>query len=434
MTGQGRGANTVALPDMRRGEVAISIATVLARCQSARIDQHRFQEPGARSRDGPGPARLLRHPGIAGQLRQLRTWRDVESHLRQWNDPTLLIARWATSSAWRAPIRSSLPPMSVSGGSGVFGPPASRTSASSSYAHGTGTPGGLTPRGPDLLRAMREAGMALDVTHLADDAFWQALEIFDGPIWASHNNCRALVPGDRQFSDDQLRALIERDAVIGAVLDIWMLYPTSWPGLRRTTVVSLEDVVDHIDHICQLAGNTRHVAVGSDLDGEFGTEQTPHDVDTIADLQKLPAILAVAWLHEVGHRRDHARQLAPHLQARAAGVTTMEKVRFGLIGTGTWGNVHAETYSTHHRASLAAVCDLDEARARNDRGPVGRPTDLYRLQRDAARSGYRRCRRRYAGLRPSRAYRRRGARGQAHHRGKTAGHHACRTSTRSPKP
>jgi len=139
---------------------------------------------------------------------------------------------------------------------------------------------------------MREAGMALDVTHLADDAFWQAVEIFDGPIWASHNNCRALVPGDRQFSDDQLRCLIQRDAVIGAVLDIWMLYPPFVVGETPNTVVSLQTVVDHIDHICQLSGNTRHVAIGSDLDGEFGTEQTPHDVDTIADLQKLPAILA----------------------------------------------------------------------------------------------------------------------------------------------
>ena len=114
---------------------------------------------------------------------------------------------------------------------------------------------------------------------------------FDGPIWASHNNCRALVPGDRQFSDDQLRYLIERDAVIGAVLDIWMLYPKFVTGATPNSVVSLEDVVNHIDHICQLAGNARNVAVGSDLDGEFGAEQTPHDVNTIADLQKLPGIL-----------------------------------------------------------------------------------------------------------------------------------------------
>jgi membrane dipeptidase len=159
------------------------------------------------------------------------------------------------------------------------------------YAHGTGVSGGLTSRGADLLRAMREAGMVLDVTHLADEAFWQAIEIFDGPVWASHHNCRALVPGDRQLTDEQISCLIQRDAVIGAVLDAWMLYPEFVAGKTPNTVVDLNDVVNHVDHICQLAGNTRHVAVGSDLDGEFGTEQTPHDVSTIADLQKLPAVL-----------------------------------------------------------------------------------------------------------------------------------------------
>jgi membrane dipeptidase len=133
--------------------------------------------------------------------------------------------------------------------------------------------------------------MVLDVTHLADEAFWQAIEIFDGPVWASHHNCRALVPGDRQLTDEQISCLIQRDAVIGAVLDMWMLYPEFVAGKTTNTVVDFNDVVNHIDHICQLAGNTRHVAVGSDLDGEFGTEQTPHDVNTIADLQKLPAVL-----------------------------------------------------------------------------------------------------------------------------------------------
>jgi membrane dipeptidase len=74
-------------------------------------------------------------------------------------------------------------------------------------------------------------------------------------------------------------------------LDIWMLYPDFVEEVTPNTVASLETVVNHIDHICQLAGNARHVAIGSDLDGEFGTEQTPHDVNTIADLQKLPPIL-----------------------------------------------------------------------------------------------------------------------------------------------
>jgi membrane dipeptidase len=71
-----------------------------------------------------------------------------------------------------------------------------------------------------------------------------------------------------------------------------MLYP-DWIRGRTTPQsagVTLETVVDHIDHICQLAGNANHVGLGTDLDGAFGKEQCPHDLETIADLQKLPEI------------------------------------------------------------------------------------------------------------------------------------------------
>jgi membrane dipeptidase len=108
---------------------------------------------------------------------------------------------------------------------------------------------------------------------------------------ASHNNCRVLVPHDRQYSDEQIRRLIERGAVIGAALDAWMLAPGYVPGKSTGRDVPLANVVDHIDHICQLAGNTNHVGIGSDLDGGFGTEQSPREIETIADLQKLAPLL-----------------------------------------------------------------------------------------------------------------------------------------------
>ena len=135
--------------------------------------------------------------------------------------------------------------------------------------------------------------MILDATHLCDDAFWQALELYDGPIWASHHNCRALVPHNRQLSDHMILALAQRDAVIGAAFDAWMLAP-GWVRGQTTPQsagVTLNTVVDHIDHICQLTGTARHCGIGSDLDGCFGTEQTPADLETIADLTKLPALL-----------------------------------------------------------------------------------------------------------------------------------------------
>jgi membrane dipeptidase len=141
---------------------------------------------------------------------------------------------------------------------------------------------------------MRRLGIVLDVTHLTDDAFWEALDLYDGPVWASHNNCRALVPHQRQFSDDQLKELIRRDAVIGAAFDAWMMVP-GWVRGKTTpqaTGVKIETIVDHIDHICHLAGTSQHCAIGSDLDGGYGTEQTAMDLDSIADLQRLKEILA----------------------------------------------------------------------------------------------------------------------------------------------
>jgi membrane dipeptidase len=120
------------------------------------------------------------------------------------------------------------------------------------------------------------------------------LDVFGGPIWASHNNCRALVPNDRQFSDEQILRLIERGAVIGGALDAWMMVPNWQRGetTPESSGVNLEHVIDHMDHICQLAGNARHIGIGTDLDGGYGREQSPGDLDTIADLQRLPALLS----------------------------------------------------------------------------------------------------------------------------------------------
>jgi membrane dipeptidase len=161
----------------------------------------------------------------------------------------------------------------------------------SPYAHGTGTEGGLFPQGPALLKEMERVGMILDVTHLSDQCFDEALDIYGGPVLASHHNCRALVPDQRQLTDAQIKRLVSRGAVIGTALDDWMLYPGWVRGESNPELVKLETMVDHIDRVCQLAGNPRHAAVGTDLDGGFGREQSPCDLDTIADLQRVPEML-----------------------------------------------------------------------------------------------------------------------------------------------
>ena len=121
----------------------------------------------------------------------------------------------------------------------------------------------------------------------------ERIDIFGGPVLASHHNCRALVPNQRQLTDAQIKRLVGRGAVIGTALDTWMLYP-GWERGKTTPEeagVKLKAMVDHIDRVCQLAGNAHHAAIGTDLDGGFGREQSPLDLDTIADLQRLPALL-----------------------------------------------------------------------------------------------------------------------------------------------
>ena len=161
------------------------------------------------------------------------------------------------------------------------------------YANGTDATGKMGEAGVQLLKEMERLNIILDATHLCDDAFWQALDNFGGHVWASHNNCRALVNHNRQYSDEMIKALINRGAVIGAALDAWMMVPGWVRGQSdpKQMNCNLEVMANHIDHICQLAGNTLHVGMGTDLDGAFGREQCPYDLETIADLQKVPNIL-----------------------------------------------------------------------------------------------------------------------------------------------
>jgi membrane dipeptidase len=161
------------------------------------------------------------------------------------------------------------------------------------YANGTNATGEMGTEGLALLKKMDELNIILDATHLCDDAFWQAMNNFHGHVWASHNLCRTLVDHNRQFSDDMIKVLIERGAVIGAAFDAWMIVP-GWERSKSTPQnmnCNIDKVIDHIDHICQLAGNTLHVGIGSDLDGAFGKEQCPYDLETIADLQNIPSLL-----------------------------------------------------------------------------------------------------------------------------------------------
>jgi len=168
------------------------------------------------------------------------------------------------------------------------------------YAFGTDSEGSIGSRGRELLKEMERLGIILDATHLCDTSFWEAMDVFQGPVWASHSNARALTPHNRQFTDDQLKELFRRGAVIGAPLDAWMMIPNWIRGQTtpQATQLKLEKMAEHIDYICQLAGNVRHCGIGTDLDGGFGREQCPLDLDTIADVARLPGLLKVRGYSE----------------------------------------------------------------------------------------------------------------------------------------
>ena len=286
-----RGNNTVAFPEMRAGNVGLCFATLIARYAKPTHPLGGWRSP--EQAWGMVQAQLGWYEEMVrqGEMRMIQGVDQLAAHLTAWHsDEDRAIGFLLTLEGADSIISMNHLDRLYERGLRAIGP---AHYGPGTYAYGTDSDGSIGQKGTTLLKHMDRLGMVLDVTHLSDTSFWEALKVFKGPVWASHNNCRSLVDHNRQFSDEQLRALIERDAVIGIPLDAWMMVP-NWVRAQShpsNTDVTLSVMVDHMDHICQLAGNTRHVAIGTDLDGGFGTEQGPSDLDTIADLQKIVGLL-----------------------------------------------------------------------------------------------------------------------------------------------
>jgi membrane dipeptidase len=295
---KGRGRNTLTFPELKRCRVPVCVATVLARSGPDAVSRLGFKRA-----DIDYATRQIAYSHCYGCLGYYRLL-ESQGHLKFITTRGELSAHW---KAWEANPNST--PLgiilSMEGADPIVAPeqtahwfqlglravgPAHY--GRSHYAYGTATDGPLTADGVQLLKEFMKVGMILDVTHLSDQSFWQAMEVYTGPMLASHHNLRALVPGDRQLTDEQAKELIRRDAVIGSAFDAWMMYPGWIRGKTQPEVVGLEAIVDHMDRICQFAGNAKNVALGTDLDGGYGTEQTPRDLDTITDVHKLEDILA----------------------------------------------------------------------------------------------------------------------------------------------
>ncbi len=166
--------------------------------------------------------------------------------------------------------------------------------AGNRYCGGTREPGPLTRAGYELLEYMSAFNFILDISHMDYQSARQALDTYQGQVIASHSNAESLITGipiNRHLKDETIRQLIDRDGVMGIVpLNAFLNW--DWRSQGGRNAVTLGDIVAQIDHVCQLAGNTRHVAIGTDFDGGFGVESVPSEIDTIADLPKLIPHLA----------------------------------------------------------------------------------------------------------------------------------------------
>ena len=289
-----RAKSVVSLPELRKGQVGLVVATQIARYVAPDNHLPGWHSPEQAWAQTQGQVAWYKAMEEAGEMVQVHDLESLDKHIRLWesNVPDevkpigyILSLEGADSIVTVDHLQRAYDYGLRAVGPAHYGP--------GRYAQGTDATGLMGPKGHELLREMERLNIILDATHLCDDSFWEALDHFNGHVWASHNNCRALVNHNRQYSDEQIKALIGRGAVIGLALDAWMMVP-NW--VRGTSTpegmhCNLEVMVDHLDHICQIAGNTLHIGVGSDLDGAFGREQCPYDIETIADLQKIPELL-----------------------------------------------------------------------------------------------------------------------------------------------
>lgn len=294
----GRGRCVLTLPELRRAKVPVCVATLLARCGVQQKPQAsylrtdlEYATPSIASAAAQAQLAYYRELELTGHVRMLRTAAELTNHWQQYQaapatTPLGIILSMEGADPIVAPrqlaawYEQGLRALGMS----HYG--------RGRYAYGTSVDGPLSELAPELLQEMARLHVALDVTHLSDISMAQAVDLFDGPLLASHHNCRSLVPGDRQLSDEQIRLLVSRDAVIGVALDAWMMLPGWQRGVTQPEAVGLVAAADHIDHVCQLAGSARHSGIGSDLDGGFGNEQTPRELRVYGDIQRLADILS----------------------------------------------------------------------------------------------------------------------------------------------
>lgn len=287
---------TVSLPDLERGGIAVVFATVTPGFLVADVGENFEPRSAIYHTPEQAEAQALTQMTLyetwekQGRVRLLKSVNDLDHHLQLWQndrkpglvmlmegaDPILDardLPRW-----WQRGLR-------------MIG----LTFGDTKYGRGVGggrstfTPGGLTPEGFELLGRMAEVGFIWDISHLAEEGVWQGLDLKFPRVCASHANARALTPTDRHLSDDVIHAIAERNGVIGLVLYNGFLEPR-WKQDKSIPVTLDEHLRRQANYIAGLCG-WNHVGIGSDLDGGFGLDASPVEIETVADLGKVGAVV-----------------------------------------------------------------------------------------------------------------------------------------------
>ncbi|MGD0752769.1 MAG: membrane dipeptidase [Anaerolineales bacterium] len=291
-------------PDYQRGRVAIIFSTLFATPLRRRIgewDTQAYADFNQAHR--LYSTQLDTYRKLADQapdkFQFIATSADLENVLTHWNDPS-----HATHPVGLVPL--------MEGAEGVRNPAEldewwqaglrmiGPAWAGTRFCGGTREPGPLTDDGRALLEAMAEMGFTLDISHMDELSARQSLDIYEGPIIASHANAAALLPGydgNRLLPEDVIKGLIARDAIIG-VVPFCAFLKSGWKMGDKRDDITLVTLAAHVDHICQMAGDARHVGIGSDFDGGFGLSAIPAGMDTIADLQDFGPILKANGYHD----------------------------------------------------------------------------------------------------------------------------------------
>ena len=307
MTEKGRRNNTLSFPELRIAQVPVCLTTLLVR-QEQSID-HSFGWTSPQTCYAMAHAHLAYYRAMerAGYIRMLRTKEDLRSHWQQYTHSDSNPHGSHRTSASKAVIQDRVPLgfiLTMEGADPVLTPDTIYEFhqaglralglthyGTNRYGGGTRSEVGLSLDALELIKHCQELGITIDVTHLSDVAFWQVIERFDGPIHASHQNARAICDWQRQFSDDQIKAVIERGGVLGVALDIIMMQNGYVRGLSNNEA-TLEQAVDQICHVRDLAhGSIANVGIGTDLDGGYGCEQTPADLNKYRDVHKLAPLM-----------------------------------------------------------------------------------------------------------------------------------------------